>query len=373
MIIQVDKSGSIDGFNNVLDSIVKENEVKSLLILACEDNDLPMDAVNDKLKSLPLPVFGGLFPAIIYGKSKLEKGMVVAGFSHDANVHVIPRLSDENMDYEQVIDEKIPNVGDASTMFVFVDGYARRITALIDSLFNIFGLEVNYIGGGAGSMGMEQKPCLFSNYGLVQDSAILALMNLRSGVGVSHGWSEISGPYRITESEHDIIRTLDWQPALHVYKTVVENHAQKMLGEDNFFDVAKGYPFGINKLEAEKIVRIPLKIVDHDCLKCIGEVPEGSFVHILSGDAKSLVQAAANALQLAESVYGEIRENDAILFMDCISRVLYLDSFFSKELEAVSRKSVPLIGALTIGEIANSGKDYLEFYNKSCVVGVVEG
>ncbi len=373
MIIKIDESGSFEGLSNSLDSMLADTSVKSLLLLACEANDYSIEKLNDKLKSFPLPIFGGIFPALLYGKSKLDKGLVVAGLSHNANVQIIPGLSDPNMDYEQLIDEKIPDVGKATTMFVFVDGLSKRITALIDSLFNIFGLEVNYIGGGAGSLSRPRKPCLFSNKGLVQDSAVLALMELRSGVGVSHGWSEISGPYRITESDHDVIKTLDWQPALLIYKKVVEKQAAQPLDEHNFFDVAKGYPFGISKLEAEKIVRIPIKIVNNDCLKCIGEVPEGSFVHILSGNINSLVQAAANALQLAESAFGEIQENDAILFMDCVSRVLYLDTYFADELNAVHRKAVPLIGALTIGEIANSGKDYLEFYNKSCVVGVVEG
>ncbi|NOR26157.1 MAG: hypothetical protein GQ542_17575 [Desulforhopalus sp.] len=37
----------------------------------------------------------------------------------------------------------------ARTLFVLVDGYATRISSLIEALFNIFGLELNFIGGGA--------------------------------------------------------------------------------------------------------------------------------------------------------------------------------------------------------------------------------
>jgi hypothetical protein len=51
---------------------------------------------------------------------------------------------------------------------------------------------------------------------------------------------------------------------------------------------------------------------------------------------------------------------------------LFLEKNFAYELEAVHDGQMPLIGALTLGEIANNGKDYLEFYNKTSVVGVLE-
>ena len=41
---------------------------------------------------------------------------------------------------------------------------------------------------------------------------------------------------------------------------------------------------------------------------------------------------------------------------------------FHEELEEISGGNDNTIGALSIGEIANSGDDYLEFYNKTIVV-----
>ena len=57
-------------------------------------------------------------------------------------------------------------------------------------------------------------------------------------------------------------------------------------------------------------------------------------------------------------------------FIDCISRVLFMEDNFKKELEAVS-DGVFTFGALTIGEIASMGDAYLEFYNKTAVVAVL--
>ena len=103
----------------------------------------------------------------------------------------------------------------------------------------------------------------------------------------------------------------------------------------------------------------------------MGEVSEEAFVHILTGDTSSLVKAAGKALALGEDAFHEKKVNKTIMFMDCISRVLFLEDNFKSELNAVYDEKIPLIGALTIGEIANSGKDYLEFYNKTSVVGVM--
>jgi hypothetical protein len=253
-----------------------------------------------------------------------------------------------------------------------VDGFSQRISALIDSLFNFFGLEVNYLGGGCGSLSFKQKPCLFTNEGLIADSAILATVGTTSGIGVSHGWTSVRGPFKVTESDRNTILSLDWQPAFSIYRRVVEEAARCEFTETNFFELAKCYPFGIKRLGGEMIVRDPFIVKDNGALVCVGEVPVESYVDILTGDESSLVNAAGKALALSLDAYHGPADKKIILFIDCISRVLFLGKDFEKEIQAVYQEGTPLIGALTLGEIANSGKEYLEFFNKTAVVGCLE-
>ena len=56
--------------------------------------------------------------------------------------------------------------------------------------------------------------------------------------------------------------------------------------------------------------------------------------------------------------------------MDCISRVLFLGERIVDELETAAGDR-ELYGALTLGEIADDGRNYLEFYNKTSVLGLL--
>jgi len=370
MVIKLDKTGTLENLENLLEIMESEQEIKSILIMACDKNNFNKTDIDPILLKLKKPVFGGIFPEIMFGTEKFEKGTIVAGLEQSADVFFIPELSNNDVDYEKYIEDNLNLDLKTKTMFVFVDGFAQRISSLIDSLFNMFGLGMNYIGGGAGSLSFEQKPVLFTNQGLMMDGAVLALTKIESGVGVNHGWTSISEPFEVTESEGNTIKSLNWEPAFQVYKKIVESHSGKKFKNDNFFDIAKGYPFGISKFEAERIVRDPIALGENNELICVGEVPQNSFVHILTGDTNSLINASAKALEIGKNNLGS-SDNTVNFFIDCISRVLFLEDDFSKELAAVSEPGVPLLGALTLGEIANNGNNYLEFYNKTCVVGIL--
>ena len=376
VIIKTEKTGSVEALRGIMNEVSAEDGVKGLLLLSCDENNFTPESVDDVLKKVSLPLFGGVFPQIIHGKELFGKGSIVAGLTHDIDVKTIPNLSSPDNDFDSIINKLIPEAGDTQTMFVLVDGYSRRISDLIESLYMQVGLGINYLGGGAGSIDpmalkIRQTPCLFTNKGLIKDSALLVTTPMQSGVGVRHGWSKLEGPFRVTESDTNVIKSLDWRPAFEVYREVVEKHSGKSITKDNFFDVAKAFPFGISRLGSQIIVRDPFAVDENNWLTVAAEIPSESFVDLLTGDQESLVGAANNAFKDATNSFGGASDQKTVLLIDCVSRAMFLGDEFSQEIDATYDPGSPLIGFLSLGEIANSGRDYMELLNKTAVVGVL--
>lgn len=370
MRVVFEAESSPQALARVLTQMQQDAEVEGILILACAENGYTPVNLDAILQATRKPLFGGVFPQIVYGQAHHTRGFIALGLCAVPRVVLIEDISRADKDFDAILNDVFPAIdAQAKTLFVFVDGFASRINALIDGLFNSFGLEINYLGGGCGSLSLQAQPCVISNQGLQQDGAVLALLDLPSGIGVAHGWQPISDAYKVTESSGNIIHSLDWQPAYQVYRQLVEAHAGQQFRTEHFFAIAKAYPFGITKLGAEMIVRDPL-MTQGDSLVCVGEVPQGAYVRILNGDKNTLLAAAAQARDKAR-VAMDAHPARMQICIDCISRVLFLEDQFHLELAALQDVSLPMCGALTIGEIANSGREYLEFYNKTAVLGLL--
>ncbi len=372
MNIEVDYLGTIDKFKNLIEKLDRLKGVNGILIFSCDANNFDKTEVDKILKNTSKPILGGVFPAIIYGNKKLNKGTIIVGLENKPYINIIKNISNSSTDFESQLLLYQKKLIKIKTMFVFVDGLANRINDFVHSIFINYGLEYNYIGGGAGSLSFVQKPCIYTNQGLLEDCAVIAGVASKIGIGVAHGWSEIGGPYKVTKSDKNVIYELDYKPAFEVYKTVVDKCSDNKICKENFFEIAKAFPFGINMIGSEKIVRDPFAVNNDNSLVCVGEVPQESYIYVLNGNVKSLLNAAKTALDMGKQYFSENNNHKYSLFIDCISRVLFLGNEFQNELDIVNQKDIPLFGALTIGEIANSKKDYLEFYNKTAVVGNFE-
>ncbi|WMP16027.1 FIST signal transduction protein [Thiothrix lacustris] len=367
-LILVDTEGSDEKLFEHIERAILAG-AKSLLILACDANAFTSDQLNARLQRIPIPVFGGIFPEIVAGRSKLVRGSIVCGLDVVASVYHIENLSDPNEDYlvhaEQLVAATVPG----ATLVTLVDGLSQCISTFLEHLYEALGARNQYIGGGAGSLSLVQKPCLFSNQGLRQDCAQIAVIDWPISIGIEHGWKKFAGPFFVTGAHDNTITSLDYRPAFEVYREEIEADSHRRFRRTNFHELAKAYPFGLERLKGSVVVRDPLRHEGNN-LVCIGEVPANHIIYLLKGDAESLLAASS---QCALYACVQVRPKVALLF-DCISRVLFLQDRFTEEIDNildVLPDNVPLIGVLSLGEIADAGHTCLEFFNKTTVLGVL--
>jgi hypothetical protein len=238
---------------------------------------------------------------------------------------------------------------------------------VLDAIYDALGMNRHYLGGGAGSLDFIQKPCLFSNAGVLTDAAPLVGIPLSSAVEVGHGWQVLSGPFLVTRCEGATIHELDYRPAFEVYREEVEKIGAQRFDQRPFFEIASHHPFGLKKWEGDIIVREAV-VRQAGSLVCLSEMPDGALLYILFGDADELIQTAGK-------VAGRLQVDGGVaLVFDCVSRSLFLGDRYPEEVSAMAKAlpdHLPMFGALTIGEIAGRDDGCLEFYNKTVVMGAL--
>ena len=361
----------VDSLGTELSATIREaatgDEVSGLLVMAANEANEGLSSLDTAVQEVPVPVFGGIFPGLLFAGERYTQGAVVLPLSVAPTVTVVSGLSDPGTAIRPQLDDNVATPGE-TTAFVFVDAYASRTGTFVQRVFEGYGVECRFLGGGAGSLADDRSPCLITDEGLRADAAVLATVEAPCSLGVSHGWREVDGPFRVNDADGATLSMLGDESAFEVYRRVVEADSGTELTQENFFEQAKSYPFGISRLYEEKIVRDPYTVDGDGSITCFGDVPEGEYLHVLTGDAAWLVDAARDATRDAISSGVE----GPLTVFDCVSRVLYLEDEFEAELDAIGGPDDPAVGALTIGEIANGEGGHLQYYNKTVVVARTE-
>ena len=333
----------------------KKNTTQWLLLVA---EECAFD--YKKLQDSGLECYGAIFPEVIFEKQHFKDGLIAFALPYE------PILLEDIT--QPLHNKKLNNI---DSILVFVDGLSSSIDSFLVSLFEASNEECVIFGGGAGKLTLEQEPVIFSPTKLTQDSALIIPLKNRVELGVNHGWEFLKGPFVATATQNNILEQINYADAFEVYKQIVEEDSGKRFTDENFFDLAKSYPLGIVTYSGEVIVRDPIA-KDENSLLLVGVMPENSIIQVLKGKDTKLINAAKSATTQAMKS-GD--EKSMAIMIDCISRVLFLEDAFVDEINAVTQVlgNVPLIGVLTLGEIANNSESYIDFYNKTCVIGTLRG
>lgn len=361
--------GNRGRWKEFLASLRREGDYGIFLMIG-EATPFHFDELQPLFKEAGVPVFGGIFPGIVYESSWQKKG--VLGCSIERPVFVQPV---KDLGGFAGLSQSVPEVDSACTFLVIVDGLAPNTSSFLEVLFETCSKQASYIGGGAGSISLVQRPVLFTEDDYFANGALLVGIEGFVGVGVSHGWEPIYGPLVANQAQGNVMVELHWQTAFSCYRQILEKKVGIKVEPESFFDVAKSYPFGMVKMDGSIVVRDPIRVGTEGGIVLVGEVPENSVVMILRGDPENLIMAAGEAAEQAVTRFREQNGNlgQGALVIDCISRVLYLGDGIARELEVIRGKIPPdlrMFGFLSLGEVASIGDRYLEFYNKTTVVGV---
>ncbi len=353
--------------NIIVQSIKDYSKNHTVLLSIAEASVIDLDLLINTLNKNNISFFGGIFPRVIHNKTLHEKGIVITTLHHVNDIHIIKNIASK--------DFSIPTINfkqnTSYSILTFIDGLTSNISFYLSELYRQYGTHTSYFGGGAGSLSLQQQPCVFNNEGIFMDAAILCIMETKMHIGVKHGWKKIDGPIVATKTDRNVIQEINWMNAFDVYQSILKKDTDQNINIDNFFDIAKGYPFGIVKEHTECIVRDPIATNEKGELICVGEVLENTVLDVLKGENDSLIMSAKEA---ANNVVSQSNNCTNAFIIDCISRVLFLEDQFSVELTNVvnvleNQQSFDQIhGALTLGEIS-SYNGFLEFFNKTIVIG----
>ncbi len=362
-------SHGLQELKDAVDVFNRDPNVHLIMILVGAQTEFDAQQFDAFIQKNAKPLIGGIFPYIIFEKNLICDGMLLIPIDSPCRWGIVHPLSVTET-VEAQLQKQLPWQSiTAGTLFSFVHGMSSGIQNLIDELFNQYGLEINYIGGGCGVLSDLARPCVITPHGVFADAAILLMTDYRSGIGVAHGWQSISGALKVTEADANEIISIDWRPAAEVYRSIVEDHSGMRFTHMPFKEIARAYPFGVAKLAEELVIRDPYELKGSRIV-CFGDIRQGSYVHIMHGKADFISAAAAKASQRALKGLGDSKP--ALMFlMDCMSRALFLGELFAREITHIEIEGLPIVGALTLGEIANNGYEYLEFYNKTSVVGLI--
>ncbi|MCD4817617.1 MAG: FIST C-terminal domain-containing protein [Candidatus Cloacimonetes bacterium] len=362
---------NLKGWETFLNELSKD-EPDGIFLFVADDTDFDYKKIHLLLKKLEIDVVGCIFPEVIYNGNSYKKGIVGCSISASISIEKINNLNEFKGNISQSLFSS-----KTETVMIFFDGWSDNTDLLIETLYELSGKEMTFIGGGTGSLKDTKRASLFTSEDCFTGGAIIVMMEEYMSIGIKHGLQTIDGPSIVTDIDKRILKSINWNSALEYYKTIVEKDSEKTITEENYLSIAKTYPLGMLKYDGEIIPRASLAIQDGNNILLGAKIPINSMLMIMKGYPDKIISSYEKVVKEAQISFKNKNKKtpSKTLIIDCICRTIFLDDQHKEALKLIwneiAEKSV-LFGFLSLGEVASIGDKYIELYNNTIVIGMGE-
>lgn len=366
---------SAEGCRKLVEAMVSLGARQVALLLG-ERAPVRLEQLPPALRGARAEIVGGVFPGLILDGRLSREGALALGFRGDGRRVVFEDLGASHAALENGMSRLYPLSRGARehSVLLLLDAVAGATHSgrFLEALQLHFHVNARYIGGGAGRSDFSAAPCLFTEEEVLPPGAALALRtDRRMSVSYRHGWTKLAGPFFANRTEETVLLELDWRPASEVYETALREAGvvERLSGLD-FGRVAQLYPLGILKLRDVVVVRDPVAMTPEGGIRTFGRIPQHSVMTILQGEPASLLGAARQVAAEVAADLSSDRIEPQVLLVDCFTRELALGPRYLEELETVREALGPNVaGMLTLGEVASGADRFVDFFNKTIVLG----
>jgi len=365
----LDQIGTTTSLKSNIEIILKDQpQTKTILLLAAEKCSISDAQYCEIFQSTSVKILGGIFPKILFSNLIMDQGHIIVGLEYEMKHFLIDGLNDPNTNLDFILQNAVTQLHPSRSLLLLMDGFSHRIGDLLSAIYDHFGAEYTYVGGGAGRTLMRQSPCIFADKKVHEGKALLIGSYRNINVTVEHGYQVFSGPYIATKASDNVINKIDYKEAYEFYSKILKDKCNFEINSADLGQHSKRFPIGIEKFDGTLIVRDPISS-DGKNLYCIGQIPEDSVIHILEGVEQNLIKAAEVG---TKKMKNKSNDYDVYLIIDCFNRLSYLGhehyaNCLSTIIKNAPNSTLPIIGVFSLGEIASDGTRALEFYSKTIV------
>lgn len=330
-----------------------------VLLLVAEKNQSAVPAFQAAARGLNVDLMGAIFPALVVDEGFVDQGAWVIRFDVTPNWALVGALNDTVHNSAKKIAHVIepmmrrtPHDNPPVLSLVF-DAMLPSIGSLLNELWKHLHRRVIYTGFNAGSETFAPMPCLFDAHQHIGEAVLCMLCPPQTDWAVRHGYPVSSTQMMATSTAGNRIAQINGRPAFEVYQEVIKAEYGVDLTQDNFYDYAVHYPFGLVAM-VDVHVRIPVAFGDDGSLFCVGEVPPESVLRLIRApdlEQSHCVDELVSALHRVDAE--ESSPSRVLMACYCAGRRMHFGEDAAGEIRLLKTQTLSqeIVGVLTLGEI----------------------